>query len=614
MSTLDVPFGCRPAEMTTDPNPLVADDLFPSLFRLPIHGGPTLRGKAPDGLITDMIGFIDRSGIVEQLNQWRLQDDPDRKQKGGRPHKMDDRTLLVLLMTLIVCGEPPLISRMAELVNGRLSSNARQLLQIQTSRIGSFAQYHRIRRAMLRLTSVFDSAPGSVGYRPTRAQFEAIQAGRDPQQCAQRQIRADWVSNQLLETTFQLLPAQTRAEWAGNLCIDGTPVAVWGKRGSPVPDPKKPNPDDRLSPESDAGWYHREADHRDALDGRGRRSSKSAWAFDAHLTVMAPNDPTVKPDFPMLVLGIAMDKPSGRIGENAMITIQSIVDRGHPRGTLVGDRAYLPNSRVEKLQIPLKALGYTTAFDYREDQLGKQDHYSGAIQVEGNWFCPSMPQPLIDATIDHRKNTIDDTTYAKRIEQRTKYLFRPKAKPDAAGYVPMRCPAAGPSATVNCPLKAPKGPVALTTPTARTTKTMILNPPADPGTCCTNSESTTFPPDVGIKYGQTLQYGTQRWHQLYSTARNTIEGFNAFVKDSAYEDLGNPGRRRIRGYARQFLIVAASVAAANIRKIRTFFVETQAPGHEPKAPRTRRSRRPETVFTAKAKPATPAKLKPDVPA
>lgn len=165
-----------------------------------------------------------------------------------------------------------------------------------------------------------------------------------------------------------------------------------------------------------------------------------------------------------------------------------------------------------------------------------------------------------------------------------------------------------------CSLKAPKGPVALTTPTARTTKTKVLNPPADPGTCCTNSESTTFPPDAGIKYGQTLQYGTERWHQLYSTARNTIEGFNAFIKDSAHEDLANPGRRRIRGYARQLLIVAVSVAAANIRKIRTFFVETQAPGHEPKTARTRRSRRPETVFTAKAKTDTPGKVEPDLPA
>lgn len=108
---------------------------------------------------------------------------------------------------------------------------------------------------------------------------------------------------------------------------------------------------------------------------------------------------------------------------------------------------------MEKLQEPLKALGYRTAFDYREDQLGQQDHFGGAIQVEGNWFCPAMPQPLIDATIDHRKEDIDDDTYAKRIDQRTSYLFRRKGMPDADGYVAMRCPAAGVSATVSCALK-----------------------------------------------------------------------------------------------------------------------------------------------------------------
>jgi len=65
-----------------------------------------------------------------------------------------------------------------------------------------------------------------------------------------------------------------------------------------------------------------------------------------------------------------------------------------------------------------------------------------------------MPPLLINATKDVRtrkKERISDDVYAQRIAQRTQYWFRPKSKPDADGYVVMRCPAAGPSPTASCP-------------------------------------------------------------------------------------------------------------------------------------------------------------------
>jgi hypothetical protein len=37
----------------------------------------------------------------------------------------------------------------------------------------------------------------------------------------------------------------------------------------------------------------------------------------------------------------------------------------------------------------------------------------------------------------------------------------------------------------------------------------------------------------------------------YSSIRNTNEGMNGFIKDSAYEALGDPLRRRIHGRAAQ---------------------------------------------------------------
>ena len=36
--------------------------------------------------------------------------------------------------------------------------------------------------------------------------------------------------------------------------------------------------------------------------------------------------------------------------------------------------------------------------DYRDDQLGIQANTGGALLVEGTWYCPALPGPLITAT------------------------------------------------------------------------------------------------------------------------------------------------------------------------------------------------------------------------
>lgn len=227
-------------------------------------------------------------------------------------------------------------------------------------------------------------------------------------------------------------------------------------------------------------------------------------------------------------------------------------------------------------------MGYELCFDYQSNQLGIQDNFGGANLVEGGWFCPSMPKVLVDATKDHRAETIDDETYQARIEARRAYRLRPKGSPDVDGYVQMMCPAAGPSATLTCPLKIAKRKSTAGLPS-------IVNPPEHPDIICTNKTSVTFTPTAGAKYAQKLLYGSQEWHTLYASARNTIEGFNGYVKDADHGALGDPGRRRAAGFTNQFLFTTLIVAASNIRKIMSF-IEAQETKVDP-TPRSRKPRR-----------------------
>ena len=111
--------------------------------------------------------------------------------------------------------------------------------------------------------------------------------------------------------------------------------------------------------------------------------------------------------------------------------------------------------------------------DYRIDQLGIQANTGGAILVEGTWYCPALPGPLITATTRLRGHAITRDLYDQQITARCPYQLKRKDGPDADGYQRLSCPAPGNHPGLICPLRqastvtprrAPQGPPA----TART--------------------------------------------------------------------------------------------------------------------------------------------------
>ncbi len=363
-----------------------------------------------------------------------------------------DRVVLTVLLLLALNDEPLLLTRITEALRSRLTPESLDLLGVDPRLFGPSGHtvrdrlYFVVHRAFHRLLTVIDSAPGTPGRRLPATEVDTIRARRNSELCRQRQSRCLWLANQLLHLSFRMVPTHQRAEWVGDVCVDATPVPVWGRRGTPSRSSR--DPDTLCSPDIDAGWYTREADHRDPTNGR---DPKSVWAYEATITTMTADTPGTPPNYPLLAVALSFDKPGHRVAENALTCLTSLRDRGLPARYLTGDRAYFPNSKPDKLQLPARALGYELVFDYRNDQLGIMTSRHGAIQVEGAWYCPSMPTGLIDATREYRDNFIDHDTYLQRLARRADYLLTPKARPDADGYRPMRCPAAGPAPSVACP-------------------------------------------------------------------------------------------------------------------------------------------------------------------
>ncbi|MHB8319124.1 MAG: hypothetical protein ACYDEP_07855 [Acidimicrobiales bacterium] len=479
-----------------------------------LHAILATGGRSRSPSVEAAITIIDSTGICEQLATWRSEDRKrERKAPGGRPATLNDRAVLVLLVVLALEHSPLLISRIAEVISKRLSLKAMDLLGINPAEVNKKDFYDRSWRAIHSMLDVIDPFPGPRNRLLTNAEWDDIRLARDEQDCARKQVRLDRVATQLMEATMHMIPRDIRRKWKGNVCIDATPVAAFGKRGTP-----KEGKSNWVSIEPDAAWYVREDDHRDPGDDKAKGYRKVLWGWEATFAVMSTNDPTGADEFPLLVAAMGFGKPGHDVSGHGVRAFSSIVEQGHPVSHAIADRAYFPNSKPEDLQLPLRSLGYDLVFDYREDQLGVRESYGGAIQVEGAWYCPQMPQVLIDATIDYRVNkSIDEATWHSRIEQRCAYLLRPKERADKDGYLPMCCPAVGPNATAICPLKK--------TVTNASGRVRILVTPSHPDKICTNKSSVSFPPTAGAKYAQVLQYGSPEWHAMYATARNTIEGF-----------------------------------------------------------------------------------------
>lgn len=79
-------------------------------------------------------------------------------------------------------------------------------------------------------------------------------------------------------------------------------------------------------------------------------------------------------------------------------------------------------------------MGFKLVMDYGKKELGQQrtGGYLGFILVEGQFYSPSMPEDLINASIDYLNREKNDP---KRIERRKKYQVKLKQSKDREGFM-----------------------------------------------------------------------------------------------------------------------------------------------------------------------------------
>ncbi len=489
--------------------------------------------------------LIERSGLATWLEEELCR----RHQRPGRPRALHVHALLVALLLLATDDRALHLSAVTEVLFSRLTTHARATLRVKgevSDRRSFLARYRQVRYLFASVASVLDPSGLVKNRRLSLQEFSARCRSLSGEEELAARARLESFMGRLLHASVEESGVVSPRDLAYGL--DATPVPLFSRGPSTRANLCASDPD--------GGWYVREGDHREREDHRGRTRSRVAWALEATVLTTASSQPGTLSSFPNLVVGLALTRPGIDPGGTATRVLRGARERGFSPGPLGVDRAY-SGAFAEVFHLPTRALGFRPVTDYRVDQLGRQANSHGAVMVEGTWYCPSMPEVLVSASLDLRARRIDDATYRQRIAARLDYALRRKSGPDADGYERFSCPAQGAHPKVRCPLRTSS----LSAPGRRT-----VDPPGEPPALCRQS-AITIAPDVAARFAQDFAYGSEEWSRHYATLRNTIEGWNGFVKDPSHEALAQSARRRVRGIAAQGIFIATLFVAANLRKI-----------------------------------------------
>ena len=389
---------------------------------------PAAGGRISDETVAFAAELTDRSGkapVIEAALAHRT----------GRPRPLPVRAVLTALACLALDDRPLFLTEATRLLFCQLSPASRRLLGVPgtaTTERAFLAAYRRVRYCFAAICSVMDPSALPKNRRLSQQDLTARTRPMTPGQAQAARGRLEAFLNALLEASISVLTDEERAAFDGCTGLDATPVPLFSRGPS-----KRTG---LCASDPDGGWYVREGDHREREDDKGKPLRKIAWALEATIATTA-RPPGAPPALPDLAIGLALARPGEDPGGTGARVLASVAARGHKPGWLGYDRAYTA-ALPERFQLPARALGYRPVMDYRIDQLGIQANTGGAILVEGTWYCPALPGPLITATTSLRDHAITRDLYDQQITARAPTSSSAKTAPT-------------PTATSGCPAPPP---------------------------------------------------------------------------------------------------------------------------------------------------------------
>ncbi len=264
-----------------------------------------------------------------------------------------------------------------------------------------------------------------------------------PAQSEAARSRLEAFLNALLEASISVLDREERAAVGGGTGLDATPVPLFSRGPS--------RRTGLCASDPDGGWYVREGDHREREDDKGKPLRKICWALEATIATTArlPGAAARRPR-PRHRPG---HHPARRRPRRHRRPGPGLRGRPRPQARLAGLRPRLYPGAPRALPPSRPGAGLPARHGLPRRPAGIQANTGGALLVEGTWYCPALPGPLITATASLRDHAISRDLYGQQITARAAYQLKRKDGPDTDGYQRLSCPARGTRPGLMCPLR-----------------------------------------------------------------------------------------------------------------------------------------------------------------
>ena len=546
--------------------------------------------------------MIVESGVVEFLTDLVEAGKSNR----GPKARVTVEALLVAMWLAAQTGRPSLLTEFSDILFHCISRRMRRLLKVSDGRTPRSAIPSRHRRwnktaakalgeTFNQMTAVID--PSDEVTRRKQVNWDDMKfRGLTDEEMSRLQAWLDFVSTCIVHVTYTAMPESVQAHDVGDRCIDGTGVPMFTRsRGLDHPQAMSMPHAGNLVREGDHGEPNENEPPQAAKPSKGKakgddkpkRKVTFYPALELHILTASDTTPGDDQYFPNgLVTAMTTDRPSLDPAGSARRLFALEKHFGNPTGYVTGDGLYA-KAAADSFQSPARRERYKVLLPILPSASGVQGaHPSGAPMVDGTYTCPAMPAHLQTAVADLRERRITLKTFGERIRARKKYELVTKQNADEHGIGErIGCRAANHSLTVKCGEKQDSlkprltldrdGNLADTRPEIDLPSSALTH--GQPPTIC-KAQTITLKPTDGAKFRQAQPIGDEHT-DIYNRLRQPHEGANGFAKDEAKEALALAGRRRVRTKVAQQLFMAFLLAAANMRRIRSFMERAQIDEH-----------------------------------
>lgn len=551
--------------------------------------------EVPHAAVVRAVSRVRETGILERLEQWRIEDGMDHS-VGGRPIAIDDLSILTGLMILAGEEKPMLIKELRELFQFRITEESRALLGLPDAAVAFLGVlieekrwYNNAHNAFHRIVACMNPYPYDMRSAKNHVTIKRLVDNHDHALAAILKARLDEFTERFLLMTFNAQPRDIRrVSKILSVSFDQTylqspTVKAYSRKklNARAANEAAMNDQATLNPgpvDIATGYYVSSGGERgDSAPGatdqfdpltankRAKKDPEMRVGYAANFAVRVDGEKPGSERFPYLVVAATLSTPNEGVSEEAVSMLRSAAKTGLTPGFADADKDYFANAIFGRLHEPVVALGFQPLTDYRKDRQYLFDAPGGALYINDGIFCPGTPKALRTISYDYLNGIIDYETSRLRLIERKAFALHQKEKADAKGRVPMMCPALGASPTVVCPIREM---LANATKKARPE----IDPddiPAELDRIC-QQHSVSFAEAEIKRTSQGLDYGSDEWEKFHTHARNGIESVNSQVKKGSTNDLESSWRRRARGITVAQIFATFALVQHNLKKIATF--------------------------------------------